>query len=192
MCINAETSLLSFLIGEMSGLVLLTKDVEHQMIGLFVMFYSLVQFFEFNIYNGNKVEMNSRLLLLNLGFQGLVFFILINQICEINKFYIFISVIIVFLILMEAFSDNFNSVSIETCAKWNFMNNHLSSILTIMYGMMFYWFYISNSCNLDFINKTGYFFSGTLVLSFIISQQPNNPSFWCLSSALLAPLLLLL
>lgn len=45
------------------------------------MFYSLVQLFEaFIYYNGKSAsEIYSRLLLLNLGFQGLVLFLLASQ-----------------------------------------------------------------------------------------------------------------
>ena len=49
MCINAETSLLSLLIGQTAGLILLSKNIERQMIGAFIMFYSLIQYFEYNI-----------------------------------------------------------------------------------------------------------------------------------------------
>ena len=71
MCINAPTSLGSFIIGETSGLLLInTGDKPRQMIGLFVMFFSLVQLFEYNIYKNNNIKLNSKLLLLNLATQG--------------------------------------------------------------------------------------------------------------------------
>ena len=58
MCINAETSLASFAIGEIAGLLLLaSKNNDKKVIGLFIMFYSLVQLFEYNIYSPSKKKL---------------------------------------------------------------------------------------------------------------------------------------
>ncbi len=89
MCINLETSLLAFGIGEFSGLYLLSSSsVEKRILGIFVMFLSLIQLFEALIYyNGiSASEIYSRLLLLNLGFQGFVFFTLVNNVTYITPF----------------------------------------------------------------------------------------------------------
>jgi len=195
MCINAETSLISFIIGELCGLLLLTKSKEKQMIGLFIMFYTFVQLFEYNIYTDNNPELNSRLLLLNLGCQGILFFILMNQICDINYLFMILTIITLLFILIKVVNSDFSSASVNTCIKWNFMDEQISGALTIMYGLLFFWFYTNKHCDIqydDFINNAGYFFTGTALLSFIISNRPNTPSFWCMSSALLAPIMLLL
>ena len=63
MCINLETSLFSFLIGESAGLTLaMSNSLEKRLIGLFIMFYSFIQIFEANIYFKSNQELNSRLL----------------------------------------------------------------------------------------------------------------------------------
>ena len=50
MCINAETSLLSMMLCEISGLLMyMNNNINKKMFGLFVMFYTLVQYFEFNM-----------------------------------------------------------------------------------------------------------------------------------------------
>ena len=194
MCINANTSIASFLIGEICGLILLTKSKDKQILGLFVMFYTLVQLFEYNIYNGNSAELNSRLLLLNLGFQGLVFFVLVNQICDVNKIYLIITGLITLFILYKSLLSDFNSATLNTCLKWNFIDKEISLLLTIMYGAIFYWLFSDKICIENyskFFDIASYYFGGTAILSFILSQRENSPSFWCMSSAILAPLLLL-
>ena len=71
MCIDSQTSLASFIIGEIAGLLLvLTGKKEKQVIGLFIMFYSLVQLFEYNIYKSKNVSLHSKLLFLKFGNGG--------------------------------------------------------------------------------------------------------------------------
>lgn len=199
MCINANTSLASFLIGEISGLLLLsTNSKEKQMIGLFIMFYSFVQLFEYNIYKNNNVKLNSQLLLLNLGLQGLIFFSLMKNVCDIDNLFLLLTLITLIYILFECMDDNFLSSTTNTCIEWNFMNKTVSNLLTFMYIIMFYWFFMSKKCDTqydNFINKAGYFFTGTAILSLSLDKfniKENTPSFWCMSSAILAPIFLFL
>ena len=76
MCINLKTSILAFGIGTGSGYLLTTKSIEKKMMGIFIMFYSLIQLFEAGIYwsNGTNPLLYSQLIMINLGFQGLLFF----------------------------------------------------------------------------------------------------------------------
>ena len=77
------------------------------------MFYRLIQLLETNIYFGNDTSsIYSRLLLINLGFQGLVFFILMSNLYEINNFYIIICSIISIYIIFEACKTDFNKANI--------------------------------------------------------------------------------
>jgi len=201
MCINFTTSLTSLFIGELSGLILSFESKEKRAIGLFVMFYSLVQFFEANIhYYGNSASsIYSRLLLLNLGFQGLIFFVLMSDIIEIPSFYIIICIIIAFTIMYMALSPDFEKATVNNCIKWNFMNGKSGFILSIMYLLIFYWYlsyktpYPANSIlDIGFINKTGIFFASTYIISKTIATRTNSPGIWCMLSAIVAPTFLLL
>ena len=204
MCINFSTSLTSLFIGELAGLILTFESKEKRAIGLFVMFYSLVQFFEANIhYYGNTASsIYSRLLLINLGFQGLVFFVLMSDIFEIPSYFMIISVIIALSIMYMALSPDFEKATVNNCIKWNFLNNNNNTIfaLGIMYLLIFYW-YLSDKTvfpdaktNLDigFINNTGIIFASTFIISQTIATATNSPGIWCLLSAIVAPIFILL
>ena len=194
MCIDSQTSLASFIIGEIAGLLLvLTGKKEKQVIGLFIMFYSLVQLFEYNIYKNKNISLHSQLLLLNLVSQGLVLFVLVKNICNISNIYIYIGLFVllcsIFLMLYKKQQD----ATIESCIKWTFLNSSYANLLTIMYLSMFH-LLLFDKCirNNKFLNKIGYFFLITYILSKIISKLGEKvPSYWCLSSAVLAPTLLL-
>jgi hypothetical protein len=195
MCINAQTSLASFMIGEIAGLLLiLSGKKEKQMIGLFVIFYSLVQLFEYNIYTNKNISLNSKLLLLNLVSQGLIFFVLIKNVCDISNIYIYISLFVVLCAIFLMFYTKHKSASIEKCIEWNFLDTANQILLYIMYLSMFHLLFFNKSLyNNDFLRKTGYFFLITCIISYIVSQHyPNSPSIWCMSSAILAPALLLI
>ena len=203
MCINFTTSLTSLFIGELSGLILSFESKEKRAIGLFVMFYSLVQFFEANIhhYGSNASSIYSRLLLINLGFQGLVFFILMSDVFEIPSYFMIISVIIALSIMFIALSPDFEKATVNNCIKWNFLNNNNNKtiiILGIMYLLIFYWYLGNNkphaNTNIDigFINKTGIFFASIFIISQTIATTTNSPGLWCMLSAIVAPIFLLL
>lgn len=199
MCVNFETSLASFIIGESSGLVLIgSKEKEKIIIGLFVMFYSLIQFFETNIYFGNDTSsIYSRLLLINLGFQGLIFFVLMTNLYEINNFYIIISSIISIYIMFEACKTDFSKANIDSCLTWNFMNNSTSVMLGAMYLLMFIWYYnnkipLSTDISTKYINNTGILFFITFIVSYLLLNIKNSPSFWCMISAIVAPIFIIM
>ena len=191
MCINAPTSLASFFIGEIAGLTLLTKDKERQLVGIFVMFYSLVQLFEYNIYKNIQTNLNSKLLLTNLAAQGIVFFMLMAQLCNVNSLYIIINGLILLITLLTIFKSKIKSASIQKCIQWDFISSHLNIILTLMYITMFLWTFTSG-CS-KFVTKAGWFFIITLFISMLAGKRSNKtPSYWCMASAVLAPVLLLL
>jgi hypothetical protein len=160
------------------------------MIGLFVMFYSLIQLFDANIYKNNNAALYSKLIILNLGFQGIVFFLLMNQLYNINKIYIILCLIISFFILYKAFSNDYVFSENNKCIKWN-LNSEISLALFIMYGIMFFW-YLNLKEHNTFINETGVFFFLTLLIAYFYINVPDSPSLWCLASALCAPIFLLI
>lgn len=196
MCIDSQTSLASFIIGEVAGLLLvLSGKKEKQVIGLFIMFYSLVQFFEYNIYNNRNVSLNSKLLLVNLASQGLILFILLKNVCNISNNYIYITLFVLICSIFLMFYTKYQDASVEKCIEWKFLNNSYPQLLTIMYLTMFHAFFFDNCMrNNIFLSKIGYFFLITYILSTLINKFSKNdkvPSYWCMSSAFLAPALLL-
>jgi len=202
MCINAKTSLIAFMLGSLSGLYLLTGNEENKIIGFYVIFYSLIQLFELNIYLQNNVELNSKLLLLNLGAQGLIFFMLLKRLYKIKLIYFIITGIIFSIFLLHILTNkiekgtidnciNSNASTVSTCIKWNFLTDNLSYALYLMYAIMIIWWY-NNKKSTTFINKAGYFYILTFVIFYSYGNiKQKRPGYWCLSSAFLAPILLL-
>ena len=200
MCINLETSLFSFLIGESAGLTLaMSNSLEKRLIGLFIMFYSFIQIFEANIYFKSNQELNSRLLLINLGFQGLVFFLLMSYIYEINSIYIVISIFVSIIILIKGLSENFKEITINNCLQWDFLSEkEIHYSLGLMYLIMFIFIFSNKELKNDNLNNDNLVFKSGIILlitylfSFYIIDYKNRPSIWCMSSAILAPVILLL
>ena len=200
MCINLETSLFSFLIGESAGLTLaMSNSLEKRLIGLFIMFYSFIQIFEANIYFKSNQELNSRLLLINLGFQGLVFFLLMSYIYEINSIYIVISIFVSIIILIKGLSENFKEITINNCLQWDFLSEkEIHYSLGLMYLIMFIFIFSNKELKNDNLNNDNLVFKSGIILlitylfSFYIIDYKNRQSIWCMSSAILAPVILLL
>jgi len=147
MCVNLETSITAFIIGEICGIILATENNEKRALGLFIMFYSFIQLCEAYIYYYGKDEttMASRLLLINLGLQGMVYFILINYYVKVNVVYYLICGIILLTVILKVTESNFKTVNIETCMKWNFMDNGITFPLFIMYTTMITYSQISSN-----------------------------------------------
>ena len=138
----------------------------------------------------------SRLILINLGLQGLVFFILMNQIFIINNFYLISCAIISIYTIYQALSTNFKKVEISKCLTWNFMDKNYYSLF-LMYAIMFIWLFSKKTprfknISIDFINNSRNIFVCTLIISYFLLNYKNSPSIWCLSSAIVAPLFLII
>lgn len=202
MCVNYQTSLAAFIFGEITGLILIfdqdksSTNYDKIFIGLFVMFYSLIQFFELMLYLNKSNENNQiykKMLLLNLGFQGLVFFLLASYIYKINSIYLIICGLVSFLIILSAFQNNIEISFTETnCLRWDFLTNlpNASISLGLMYAIIFLWIFTES--NSEYIKYVGFILLGTFLFSyFILSGKSNSPGLWCLSSAIAAPLFLL-
>ena len=189
MCVNLQTSIIAFIIGIISGLILATENNEKRALGIFIMFYSFVQLCEAYIYYFGKDEtkLASKLILINLGLQGLVYFILISYYVQVNTVYFLICGIISLLLTFKATEKNFKPSNIETCMKWNFMDNITLYSLRIMYMTTLTYMQLSSN---KIVNISGKYFILTYIMASLM--QGNGPSLWCLSSAITAPLLLLL
>lgn len=186
MCVNLETSIAAFLIGQISGLILASYNDERRAVGLFIMFFSLVQLCEAVIYllGNDESTLPSRLLLINLGLQGLVFFILANYFITVNPIYFIITGIISIYIVFCALGEDFQSAKIISCMRWHFMNSDILLSLGIMYLMVFAFTLSSHN---TILTKTGIIFLITLLLSNLFV---DGPSYWCFLSALASPLII--
>ena len=189
MCFNYKASVISFMIGMISGLLLIMNELEKKVIGYFILFYTLVQLLEaiMYYYGNNTPIIYSKLLLINLGLQGLIFFLLVNYIYKIPDIYFYLSLFISFYIIIETFQSNFKKVTIDPKINWNFMNLNVSIFLAIMYFLMFYWLF-NNQENIK-INNFGKLLFTTFLISYLIpNKNENHPSIWCISSAIVAPI----
>jgi len=202
MCINYQTSLAAFIFGEITGLILIfdqdksNTDWEKIIVGLFVMFYSLIQFFELGLYlskSNTSNQIYKKLLALNLGFQGLFFFIIASFIFKINSVYLVICGLISFLIMISVFENNIDiSLTESKCLKWNFLDSksNIGISLGLMYFILFLWIFAESNSN--YLKYVGFILLGTFLFSyFVIAGRENSPGLWCLSSAIAAPLFLL-
>jgi len=198
MCINIQTSMFAFIVGIISGLILLSKSKEKKALGYFIIFYSFVQFLEANIYYNNS-SIFSRLLLINLGLQGLIFFISFNQVYEIDNYYFIITGLIATFIIFKTLNNNFKDATIGNCVNWNFLDKSTITILAIMYFLMYSWMIIGrklkkNNSNIDetFMNKAFVLYLTTLIIARLIPNKALRPGIWCLLSAITAPVLVLI
>lgn len=142
MCINLYTSSIAFLIGTVSSLFLIkNKNKEKRLIGYGILFYTLVQLLEALIYNDNN-KIYSRLLLINLGLQGLVFILLLNNYIPINKCYIYISAIIAIYIIYKSIQPTFLNATTNTGMNWHFINNGIGNLLAISYIIVYIYQFI--------------------------------------------------
>jgi len=192
MCINIETSIFAFLTGIISGYLLINKNnkIEYRQIGKFIIFYSFVQLFEACIYfyGDNASSIFSQLILINVSFHGLILFLLISKIIDINYYYLYIFIFISSYISYYALSNNFNNASINKCIKWEFLNNDIITyLLYVMYILILYKMLTSD-------NKLLIIFALIYIITSIISINSYNcsPGLWCLYSALIAPLFVIL
>lgn len=202
MCFNYKASLISLTIGMISGLLLITTNKpEKRAIGIFILFYTLVQLLEAIMYHygNNTPEIYSKLLLINLGLQGLVFFLSLNYIYKIPSIYLYLSLFISFYIILETMQNDFKKININPTINWNFMNLNVSLFLTIMYFLIFYWLYYNNkesrkiNYNSQLIENFGHLLLATCLISYILPKtNANRASIWCISSALIAPITLFL
>ena len=196
MCINFKTSIGAFAIGTIAGLLLITSENKEKIaIGACIMFYTLVQLCEALIYN-NNLEIYSKILLLILGFQGLVFAIFLNTITPIHEFFIYAFVFIAGVVLYKISQPDFKKATIEGGMKWNFKDDFTNFALTMMYILIFLIVYLYRN-KFDIFNK----FTILMLVLYVTSQllvmvypkllcSTNKPSIWCLASAVASPIML--
>ena len=196
MCVNFETSITAFIIGTISGILLYLQGVpEKKVIGLFIVFFSMVQLFEALIYKGYDTNgILSKLLYLNLGFQGFFIFLLFWLYSFKNVMaYLVLTGIIALYFMVNVFYQPFNKAQLNTCLTWNFIREYYSEkLLQIMYALLFlYLFYKQTNKP---IRNAGFVLLLTCIISvtFTLINLQNRPSIWCLTSALAGPLFLLI
>ena len=200
MCINLKTSLCAFLIGTISALTMqYNKSTEIVLLGQFIGFFTLVQLFEALKYKfGEKYKFISHMILLNLFFQGFVFFSIMSKKNIVGIEYKLLTLIIGLLGVHYMITNNvsvelqqkLNCIDKTGCLSWNFLNDKQIYIpLGAMYIIMFIWLFSSK--NIKFI-RAGFLLLFTFIYSKYIGNFSNKASFWCMTSAFLSPLFLML
>lgn len=207
MCINFETSISSFIIGLISGIILqLQKDNGKKNMGKFVMFFSLIQLFEAIIYKQkNRQKIYSKMILLNLGFQGFMFFHLMSKNHNVRKEYKTISLLIAIIMTLYVIKlDDFvkidkklscidkklSCIDKDGCLTWNFMEDrNIRNLLGLMYFVMFLWCF---ACGDEKVFKIGMLLLSTYIFSYYTKNISNSPSFWCMTSAIISPLFIMI
>jgi hypothetical protein len=187
MCINLETSVASFLIGEIFGFKLFSSNKkELKVLGIFVMWVSLVQLWEACLYyfDLDHQKFYYRLLLLSLGLQGFVMFQAHYKIMNQKHFLHILILIISVIITYKSLSPNFK-VNKSNCIDWNF-SNHDKLIGKLLFTMYICILLIMST------NKTYSIYRNYLLIcyffSYYIIPHNNKPSLWCLTSALVTPI----
>ena len=77
------------------------------------------------------------------------------------------------------------------------MDNDYKIILSLMYLLIFYWYFnnkksLSTDFSVDYINNTGSFGLTAIISIGIMNYSKNSPGIWCLLSAIIAPLFIIL
>jgi len=189
LCINFQTSVASFAIGATSGTLLsLNPDPQKHAVGLFILFFSFVQLFEALIYKGfDRKGLVSKLLLLNLALQGVVFFFLVNSFGLLFA----LCCAVALLVGSAVFFKNFKRAVLNPCLNWAFVDWMSMLLLWGMYISILFFLLTSTAL---FYRKIGYILLFTLVVPYVVLpiQMYRSPSIWCLTSALVSPVTLFL
>ena len=117
MCFNYEFSIIAFIVGELSGYKLLTDiDPVKKVLGAFIMWISCVQILEALIYKNSK-DIYSKLLVLNLGTQGLFFILALNyfDVLKSKILYFIFGIIFLYTLYFINHKDfrNLNSIRLD-------------------------------------------------------------------------------
>lgn len=190
MCINFETSIASLTIGVVSGCILLRR---RQMIGFFIIFYTLIQLWEALIYHNPKNSvLLSRLLLISLGSQGLVAAACLPSVplWIWSMFGLIAGYIIVHTLSNKDFRGaQITGIMCSSCnMRWPFIHTKIRSLLVLMYALIFYILFRTPPRSIP--HKCGWLFLITLIVSMISPNSIMNPSVWCLASSIAAPIVL--
>lgn len=196
MCVNLPTSIISFLIGTISGVYLVLNEkvsVEKKVIGFFIICISLVQLIEACLYYFDESYYNIliRLLSICLGLQGFVIYFASKLMLNVP-----ISNVLYYTIILISISITFLSLNAKfvidkktKCLNWTFLdkNKYIGDLLYIMYALIFYLL-----IKIEKFRIYGYMLAITYFISYMLKPLKNSPSAWCISSALISPLVILL
>lgn len=187
MCINLETSIISFILGEYFGFLLYkSNNPKKKVVGIFSMWISLVQLIEALMYYFEDENYNNlnKILALCLGLQGFVLYFFHTKYFYDKKLFFYLTLIISLLILTQITKSDFNYKRKNKCLNWKFLDNEIiSRSLFFMYLSILFLF---NHNKLYREYRT--FLIITYLFSFLIRPIKNRPSMWCLTSALVTPL----
>jgi|SaaInlStandDraft_7_1057024.scaffolds.fasta_scaffold00586_6 hypothetical protein len=188
MCINLQTSIISFIIGELSGYYLF-KQPENikKAIGIFIMWFSIVQFIEALMYIFNERKILTQILSLFLSTQGLVVLLAYNDKSKWLHIMFLLTLILIYLSLFMNFVTPVNNTC--SCLNWEFLeyNDNLVKGLKIMYILIFIWGFTRGNI---YLFKYCFLLLLTFLFAYIIKPIKNSPSMWCLTSAIVSPIFL--
>jgi hypothetical protein len=192
MCINLETSILAYVVGTITGWTLYKKgDKENQVIGIVIIFVTLIQLIEALMYiYGNKYyKYLSIILAICLGLQGFVYSQAYKNIFGTPEITYYVAAIISIIITAMAVSPSFYTGKLNNKITWEFMgNNHP---IDYIYWAMYVTIALSMLANKKFITF-GSLMGLSYGYSYWFSPTINKPSMWCMTSAIVTPLYLLL
>jgi len=187
MCINLETSVISFILGVNYGWKLFQTNVkQYQVIGLFAICISLIQLVEACIYFfGTKwyIILN-KILLICLGLQGFFIFHTHKTIFNQQHYLYFVTLIILVVIICKTLSEDF-VIEKTKCLDWNFLKHNV--LIRKSLFCMYICILVLLSTNKIYSKYRNY-----LLFTYFISEyciiNNNKPSMWCLTSALITPI----
>ena len=188
MCVDFPTSIIAFSIGFMTGLLLINqKDIEKQSIGKFIICYSLIQLVEAGIHKyPDQKNLIARLLPVLLAFQGVCF---ANLYREMPRLLMMIFYLIFIFATIRALSSKSIGVEIRNSIHWNFPSN-INYPIGLMYVLIFLFIFSHFHTN-SFTFRYGLIMLFTYVFSHIF-KNVNRGSYWCMISALGAPIALVI
>ena len=153
-----------------SGLILFLDNPEKKAIGIFILFYTQVQLLEAIMYNyGNNTPIiYNKLLLINLGLQGLIFFVCINSVYKVADIYFYLCLFISIIVFLETLNNKFKNITIDSKLNWNFFNQQITILLS-------FWIFTKKESRINsnyIIDKLGILLLFTLIISY--SQYNKN------------------
>ena len=138
------------------------------------------------------------MILLNLGYQGFIFFHFMSKSHYVRKEYKMIALLIAIIITLYVIKlDDFvkinkklSCIDKEGCLTWNFIEDkNINILLGLMYFIMFMWIFTNNDKK---IFKVGVLLLSTFIFSYYTKNISNSPSFWCMTSSIISPLFIII
>jgi hypothetical protein len=178
--------LLGFIIGLLTGLFLIYSCEYKHSIGYCIIFLSTTNLYENTLFIYPNSIVVPKLLMINIGMIGFVFFSLVQYIETLDLLYNFFFTYFFWFILLKA-------ILLPDISGWNFLTLDVKIIYSITYFMIFNWIYTSDLNHKKMFYTLGRLMYLSFFFSFTISYfySINLPIMWNTSFLFLSPILLL-